>query len=71
MIPAKPLSQPERIAILLEAAKLARDNARICRQMARAWPVERREWFELDMIKSHKAWRRAYSYLGQARQLRG
>ena len=70
MITSKPITTRERIAILVEAACMARENAKVCRQMARAWPDDRREWTAADMTKAHQAFIRAYGYLRQARQLR-
>ena len=60
----------QRAEIWIEAAKLARDNARTRRHMAKQWPSDRREWIERDLECAHEAFKRAYDYLKTARYLR-
>ena len=64
------MNATERANIFVEAAVMARENARTRRTMARTWTADHREWIEHDLTEAHKAFRRAYDYLHSARQLR-
>ncbi len=59
-----------RVEVWLQAARLARDNARARRRMAKQWPSDHREWIEHDLEEAHKAFKRAYGYIQGARYLR-
>jgi len=64
------LTARERAQIWIEAAFMARDNARGRREMARQWPDSHLEWSESDLRLAHAAYKRAYHYLDWARMLR-
>jgi hypothetical protein len=52
----------------IEAAQLARDNARTLRRRARVWgDAGRAEWADDLTYEAHRAFNRAYWYLARAR----
>jgi len=70
-IPARSMTDLERLNNFVEAAFMARDHARACRKTAKSWPANRHEWIEHDLGQAIEAFRRAQNYLQQARLLKG
>lgn len=64
------MTATERANIYVEAAIMARDNARQRRAMARQWPDHHPEWVANDLREARRAFQRAYGYLHTARQMR-